>query len=153
VTSEADFQNALDANPEDHQTRLVFADWLQERGDPRAEGYRALGMNRKSPYIRKRENDLSGPGGWTHTGNRNMPPTHRLSMYWWRLLANGVERNEYWRFHADREHSEDAAALAFTHLSTKRRAALLTGEGTRPRTAKRKMNPKAQAKKPRDKKT
>jgi uncharacterized protein (TIGR02996 family) len=44
VTTEEDFQNALDANPKDWQTRLVFADWLQERGDERAEGYPALGL-------------------------------------------------------------------------------------------------------------
>jgi uncharacterized protein (TIGR02996 family) len=43
VTTEDDFQAALDAHPKDWQTRLVFADWLDERGDPRAEGYRALG--------------------------------------------------------------------------------------------------------------
>lgn len=35
MTTEDDFQAALDANPEDWQTRLVFADWLQERGDSR----------------------------------------------------------------------------------------------------------------------
>src|SRR5262249_13386737 len=49
VTTEDDFQNALDAQPGDWQTRLVFADWLQDRSDPRAEGYRALGMNRIVP--------------------------------------------------------------------------------------------------------
>jgi uncharacterized protein (TIGR02996 family) len=31
---------ALDANPEDNSLRLVFADWLEERGDPRAAGLR-----------------------------------------------------------------------------------------------------------------
>ncbi len=49
MTTEDDFQAALDAHPEDWQTRLVFADWLQERGDVRAEGYRALGVLRRSP--------------------------------------------------------------------------------------------------------
>ena len=43
MTTEDDFQAALDANPNDWQTRLVFADWLDERGDVRASGYRALG--------------------------------------------------------------------------------------------------------------
>ena len=41
MTSENDFQVALNANPDDHNTRLVFADWLQNRNDPRAEAYRA----------------------------------------------------------------------------------------------------------------
>lgn len=40
---EAAFQAALDVDNLDHFTRLVFADWLEERGDIRAEGYRALG--------------------------------------------------------------------------------------------------------------
>ena len=50
MTTEDDFQAALDADPENWQTRLVFADWLQERGDPRAEGYRALGVLRRRPF-------------------------------------------------------------------------------------------------------
>jgi uncharacterized protein (TIGR02996 family) len=62
LTTEDDFQNALDANPEDHQTRLVFADWLQERVDPRAEGYRALGRLRVQPHA-------AYPPGWTRTDN------------------------------------------------------------------------------------
>ena len=33
MTTEDDFQRALDANPDDWQTRLVFADWLEDRGD------------------------------------------------------------------------------------------------------------------------
>jgi uncharacterized protein (TIGR02996 family) len=50
MTTEDDFQNWLDEHPDDHHTRLVFADWLQERGDPRAEGYRALGRLRRWPH-------------------------------------------------------------------------------------------------------
>jgi uncharacterized protein (TIGR02996 family) len=49
MTTEDDFQNALAAQPQDWQTRLVFADWLQEHNDPRAEGYRAMGMRRVTP--------------------------------------------------------------------------------------------------------
>src|SRR5262245_22994715 len=55
MTTEDDFQNALDANPNEHHTRLVFADWLQERGDPRAEGYRALGRLRRVPTSKFRQ--------------------------------------------------------------------------------------------------
>ena len=36
------FQKQLDADPTDHLTRLVLADWLEEHDDDRAEGYRAL---------------------------------------------------------------------------------------------------------------
>src|SRR5204863_136709 len=58
VTTEDDFQNALDADPADWQTRLVFADWLQERGDVRAEGYRALGRTRFYPYVHNPKPDV-----------------------------------------------------------------------------------------------
>ena len=51
MTTEDDFHRALDANPDDWQTRLVFADWLDDRGDPRAEGYRALGHLRLCPFV------------------------------------------------------------------------------------------------------
>lgn len=50
MTTEDDFQNAIDASPDDWNARLVFADWLQEQGDPRAEGYRALGALKWCPF-------------------------------------------------------------------------------------------------------
>lgn len=46
---EKEFQAALDANPLDHTIRLVLADWLEERGDERAAGYRLLGSMQKAP--------------------------------------------------------------------------------------------------------
>src|SRR5829696_5751875 len=50
MTTEDDFQRAIDASPGDWQTRLVFADWLQDRDDPRADGYRAMGRQRLSTF-------------------------------------------------------------------------------------------------------
>jgi uncharacterized protein (TIGR02996 family) len=44
MTTEDDFQHALDATIDDWQTRLVFADWLQDRNDPRSVGYYVLGL-------------------------------------------------------------------------------------------------------------
>ncbi len=38
MTTEEDFQAALDLHPDDWQTRLVFADWLQDRSDSPADG-------------------------------------------------------------------------------------------------------------------
>lgn len=49
LTTESDFQAALDAEPDNHLLRLIFADWLQERDDPRAAGYRALGVVGATP--------------------------------------------------------------------------------------------------------
>lgn len=36
------FLQAMQENPEDNTLRLVFADWLEERGDPRGELIRLL---------------------------------------------------------------------------------------------------------------
>ncbi len=49
MTDEAAFQAALDERPADHALRLVFADWLEERGDWRAAGYRWMGECRQHP--------------------------------------------------------------------------------------------------------
>lgn len=48
---EAAFQSHLDSHPDDHTARLVFADWLEERGDPRAEGYRWLAITGRQPRV------------------------------------------------------------------------------------------------------
>ncbi len=40
--NEADFIQAINQNPADHNLQLVYADWLDERGDLRAEAWRVL---------------------------------------------------------------------------------------------------------------
>ncbi len=51
MNDEQAFFGVMDAHPDDMTTRLVFADWLQERGeDERAAGYRALAAARIVPY-------------------------------------------------------------------------------------------------------
>jgi uncharacterized protein (TIGR02996 family) len=42
MNEEAGFIAALAAAPDDRTTLLVYADWLEERNDPRAEGLRLL---------------------------------------------------------------------------------------------------------------
>jgi uncharacterized protein (TIGR02996 family) len=46
---EEDFQRAIDADPTNGTIRMAFGDWLEEQGDPRAEGYRELGRLGKVP--------------------------------------------------------------------------------------------------------
>ena len=50
VIDEDAFQTALDTNPADFAVRLIFADWLEDRGDWRAAGYRWMGVHRKWPF-------------------------------------------------------------------------------------------------------
>lgn len=117
MTTEDDFQRALDANPEDWQIRLVFADWLQDQGDPRAEGYRALGSLRRAPTW----SASSTAAGWYYarsTGYAVLP--HMLPPWWvWTVAMQGVA--------ASRAAAEDAAALAFARLTSERRDELLEG--------------------------
>jgi uncharacterized protein (TIGR02996 family) len=132
MTTEDDFHRALDANPSDWQTRLVFADWLQERGDPRAEGYRALGVLRLTPRGHKHL-------GWTHTDNgiltrpndsgRVYAPS-ALPVDWWKLVEG--ERSVLapqwiYRVGYTRRRHDDAAAIGFAKLPAERRAELLKG--------------------------
>ena len=42
MDQERAFLEEIAANPADHATRLVFADWLEERGDARANLLRLL---------------------------------------------------------------------------------------------------------------
>jgi uncharacterized protein (TIGR02996 family) len=134
MTTEDDFQAALDANPEDWQTRIAYAAWLQERGDPRAEGYRALGVNKLwgcesitrenvvewMPYQEAVWFRRDGPGDDSHD---DLPPD------WFAALGNR-ERWFFWTKpwtnpYPNRRSAEDAAALAFAKLPAERRAELL----------------------------
>lgn len=122
MTTEDDFQAALDANPYDWQTRLVFADWLQERNDPRAEGYRALGVLRRVPE----------PEGWGFMWNsdtRNCvdwEAMHVLPEDWYRFVTGYFDGELEFTFDTQtREEKEDIAARAFLMLPPQRRADIL----------------------------
>lgn len=46
-----DFHHShLDAHPDDSSCRLLLAEWLDERGDPDAAGYRWMGERAKRPW-------------------------------------------------------------------------------------------------------
>lgn len=126
MTTEDDFNAALDADPSDWQTRLVFADWLQDRGDPRAEGYRALGRRRiQLPPLEAEEvEELQFDGMYSLRAMCNW-------MFWPSVadatLGNAVEFDGdisiVW--FRERRAAEDAAALAFATLPPDRKADLL----------------------------
>jgi uncharacterized protein (TIGR02996 family) len=124
VTTEDDFQKQLDAHPDDHQTRLVFADWLHDRDDPRAEGIRALGargMRLRTLSIAIEDvawKDWYFPEG-DYADSREYTP---LPRDWIDALGGHLFMS--------RRDAEDAAALAFAQLPAERRAELLVGTGT-----------------------
>lgn len=131
---EEGFNRALDANPNDHHTRMVFADWLQDRNDPRAEGYRALGQLRKTAF-RYRDNDGGTPRDtwlWGHDGRLSKEDTHRanyLTPDWLAKIpvdiTNNTPLDEHWREHATRREADDKAATAFGQLPEERKAKIL----------------------------
>lgn len=131
MTTEDDFHRALDANPDDWQCRLVFADWLEERGDVRAEGYRALGAQRLHS-VRGAEWYLgtAAPPHPAATVIEEYGPC-RLPADWFaaltagRAIVSGPNHDVAWRRFDSRRQAEDDAAVAFMKLPAERRAELL----------------------------
>lgn len=119
---ERSFQEALDRDPDDHVTRLVFSDWLEERGDVRCEGYRCLGVVGKYPEGRKLWYWYTHwPSSEPHETPRG---TSGLPRDWWESMLT-----KQTGFPTRRE-AEDAAATAFAKLPPERRRELLNPEGT-----------------------
>ncbi len=139
MSDEDAFQAALDANPDDHVTRLVFADWLQDRGDERAEGYRAMGVMRRVPVLDLRDGQVL----WFR---KSTTMTKEWSRSWWftksSIATEGVwpesctlvddwldlmsREFHHWINSDFRREAEDAAARAFTLLPASRRTELLS---------------------------
>jgi uncharacterized protein (TIGR02996 family) len=126
MTTEDDFQRALDADPDDWQTRLVFADRLQERNDPRAAGYRALGELRKWPVG---PSTLWHDWYWYRLGSSvTAVADHALPNEWFDEMTHGPgprgpitifgSRTSWPKpgVHVNRAAAENAAALAFARL-------------------------------------
>jgi uncharacterized protein (TIGR02996 family) len=128
MTTEEDFQAALDATPEDWQTRLVFADWLEERGDPRAQAFRALGQLRRNPGrfagSEARPYDL---WCWLSQGRTGFASEEVLPDDWYALLPR-TDHSAWWTAaeRRTRREAEEDAVAAFTRLPAERRAELLT---------------------------
>lgn len=142
MTTEDDFQNALDAEPDDWQTRLVFADWLEEQGDPRAEAYRHY-LTRPDIKVFR---DPDSESAWTWFNGRYFSRgsyADRVDNSFipddlFALLEDGIQtrRNEpnddyggqAWRDYPNRRAAEDALARAFAMLPAPRRAELISAE-------------------------
>ena len=155
MTTEDDFQSQLDAHPDDHQTRRVFADWLQDRSDPRAEGYRALGVLDKRP--RPDSQDQGATRRFFTWFKREKQPAKKyhpnsLPGDWFLLLKGGKQysdagtavtsKDRYilgdWTDYRTQRAAEDAAALAFAELPAERQTELLAGPRKRAATKRKK---------------
>lgn len=126
MTEEDALQAAIDADPRDKLPRLVFADWLDERADPRAEGYRVLatfdrwpwiGVNRFfwSNYTATERDQSMTPAFW----RANFSMDRSALPEAWRAKAGGHQ--EY----NTRRAAMDAVALAWANLSDDEKTACL----------------------------
>jgi uncharacterized protein (TIGR02996 family) len=135
VTTEEEFQNHLDANPKDWKTRLLFADWLDARRDPRGPGYRALALRQRRPSKSKETES------WYWFDAPSVPYDETASCHLWRdwfaLLPAGEGDPLFWPKCDEtagiktRRECEDAAALAFAQLPSERQAELLAPRPSR----------------------
>jgi uncharacterized protein (TIGR02996 family) len=128
MTTEEDFQQMLDANPADHGTRLIFADWLQDRDDGRADGYRVLGLLERVPT------DPTWGYLWTSAVGRREIPTDMacvLPRDWYEMIDGGMTGNRTFipelrlGVEMSRRERDDRVALAFARLPDSRRLELL----------------------------
>ena len=132
MTSESDFQAALNSAPDDWQTLLVFSDWLREQGDRRADGYLAMGRARLvARCLNKGQFDserwvwwdadcyslYSFPAKKDDETSRAMLPAD-----WFGLipLARTLSKS-----FPTRQQAMDAAATTFSNMSPERQAQLL----------------------------
>lgn len=108
MIDEGSFQAALDADPTDSVTRLVFADWLDEEGDPRGPGYRMMGARGLYPYFPRVK---EGGWGWYREIYRYAPdssvPPHAV-------VPDGIRDQMYNNYYAgSRRAAEDNLAKAW----------------------------------------
>ena len=88
MTEDEPFLRALLANPDDRTTRLVYADWLDDRADPRAEYLRLSARVADLPHDNASRADL----------RRRMLELQAGQPPWWVAIAGGLRRtkaNEY----------------------------------------------------------
>jgi uncharacterized protein (TIGR02996 family) len=83
MSEEAGFIRAVVANPGDYTLRLAYADWLEERSDPRAEYLRLLCAAAQS-------GDAAGNGDATLARLRELRDT--LDPRWVALMHRGIVR-------------------------------------------------------------
>ena len=83
MSDESALIRAVLANPGDHTVRLVYADWLEERSDPRAEYLRLL-------CATAQPNDMAGDGEATLARLGELQAS--LDPRWMALMHRGVVR-------------------------------------------------------------
>lgn len=128
MTHEDDLQAAIDADPKNFHGRGVLADYLDEIGDPRAAGYRALWVLRLAPQHRRDDTRWDGfaylplaPHWLWAMSETGRCQGNVLKAPWYRLLSTEERPHPfrpgqtYWAAppYPSRRAAEDDAARAF----------------------------------------
>jgi uncharacterized protein (TIGR02996 family) len=126
MSDEEAFQAELDKHPESSDVRMIFADWLDERDDPRGYGYRIMG--KLGIYPKHIEKGARGAGakwwvfhnsGYVCKGQEHMTLPSPLDYALLTRCGGTGYCND------SRRLLEDSVALAFATFTTKRVAELL----------------------------
>jgi hypothetical protein len=124
--TEAGLQARLDETPDDHWVRSILADYLEDIGDERAPGYRALAALGKWPKYFPGQSVRDGLEAWTWwwampKGRDYLPRSWWGEIKGYRPLFSGFKNFN------TRRGAEDAAALAWAGLSAEVRDDILAG--------------------------
>lgn len=138
MTTEDEFHALLTTHPDDHSTRLILADWLDDRGDPRGPGYRALAMHRRVPVRSGTPVKFTYPGYCTFEaadlvlGDEALVDAGFAALPddWLALTKKSLGRTDplkdtMWACAETPRAAEDAAARAFAELPAARQSELL----------------------------
>jgi len=124
--------DAMGRDPCDHALRGALADALDEAGDPRGGGYRAMSLNGLYTHTRVPVDRRH----WTWFSLAYLRDDRILPRDWFDLLPGGYCRHTdgtdvsatcggIWKDYATRRAAEDAAADAFARLPAARQHELL----------------------------
>lgn len=134
TTEEDAFQAAIDAAEDDYTrnlARCVFADWLDERDDPRAVGYRCLAACNRNANYWKEYGEFECPYWYEYATSLEGPP-YCMPHDWFGAIRFHGKRGGCcpdWGKNrtATRRELDDAAALAVALLPVERVEMLLAG--------------------------
>lgn len=136
MTTEDDFWRMLEADPTDWNTRLILADFLEDKDDPRSMGLRAVVSAKRCALrcvMEPVENEwaldevywILGSWRWIGEVDRKWDQC-RLHHDWYEFLTPNVMYSGYcWMYYNTLKEAESDAALAFLKLPRQRQLELL----------------------------
>ncbi|VTR92127.1 unnamed protein product [Gemmata massiliana] len=125
---------AMEIQPNCHQLRRHFGDWLIEKGDKRGRGYKALGVQQRSGwklYQKPPKKGTSEYQTWAFNNpnnNRYWNDRFSLPLRWFLKMPLHDGENPKWINGWSHRSLHDRVALAFNELPTEEQEELLSHE-------------------------